>query len=331
MFREIQTPVLSPLAKRGRWVFRIGCEKTARFAFGWRSAFSAAIRAIRLAAALEAGEKVVEDAKSLPQALKRGHSSTDLVARLKSGLPKTCVNHSFSAVCLAAEVAKASFSEFPQTLAKKRESYSPARDERATLLPRHQFFSLLRKTEAAAIVEFAVALPLLIVLVVGIFDFGAAFNLKQELNNAVREGARFGAAQPTNDLSVAPPPSVSAIRNMVDSYLVTAHINDCGLSSALVSGNSLAWTYTASGSGCPGTLTLTINRGNPAATVTPPHPPYPNLQEIVNGSTINIPSTQVWISYPYQWHFNNVIQLLVPGATYTLGNIQRDATAVNMD
>ena len=61
--------------------------------------------------------------------------------------------------------------------------------------------SLLRGTDAAAIIEFAVALPLLVVLVVGIFDFGGAFNLKQELNNAAREGARFGAAQPTNDIS----------------------------------------------------------------------------------------------------------------------------------
>ena len=53
---------------------------------------------------------------------------------------------------------------------------------------------LLRDTNGAALIEFAVALPLLVVLVVGIFDFGGAFNLKQELNNAVREGARFGPA-----------------------------------------------------------------------------------------------------------------------------------------
>lgn len=192
---------------------------------------------------------------------------------------------------------------------------------------------LLRGTGAAAIIEFAVSLPLLIVLVVGIFDFGGAFNLKQELNNAVREAARFGANQPTNDLSISPPtPSVEAIRFLVDSYLQTAKINDCGLSSvSAVSGGALVWTYTASGGSCPGTLTLTINRGNPNAVVVAPHPPYPNLQETINGSAYFVPSTQVWISYPYQWHFNNVIQLLVPGANYTLTNIQSDATAANMD
>jgi hypothetical protein len=46
---------------------------------------------------------------------------------------------------------------------------------------------------------------------------------------------------------------------------------------------------------------------------------------------VNILCTTVNITYPYQWHFNNVIQLLAPGANYSLGNIPVDATAVNMD
>jgi Flp pilus assembly protein TadG len=179
----------------------------------------------------------------------------------------------------------------------------------------------LRSSEAAALIEFAVALPLLVVLIVGIFDFGGAFNLKQELSNAVREGARFGAAQPTNDVSGTAAPSVDAIRSLVDSYLQTARINDCGLSTAsqvFVSG--FTWTYTGSSS-CPagGAVTLTITRGGTT------------VQALVGGVTVNMLCTNVKISYPYQWHFNNVIQLLVPGANYTLGNIQSDATAVNMN
>jgi len=39
----------------------------------------------------------------------------------------------------------------------------------------------------------------------------------------------------------------------------------------------------------------------------------------------------VSITYPYQWHFNSVIQLLVPGANYTFSDLHSDATAVNMD
>jgi len=177
----------------------------------------------------------------------------------------------------------------------------------------------LRSTDAAALIEFAVSLPLLVVLVVGIFDFGGAFNLKQELSNAVREGALFGASQPTNDMSpnIAKPPSVDAIRFLVDSYLQTAHINDCGLSAATepAQGGGLVWVYNASGNGC--SLTLTISRGNSVQTTGTP--------------AVYLLCTTVHISYPYQWHFNNVIQLLVPGASYTLGNIQGNATAFNMN
>jgi Flp pilus assembly protein TadG len=179
--------------------------------------------------------------------------------------------------------------------------------------------SPLRDMDAAALVEFAVALPLLVVLVVGIFDFGGAFNLKQELNNAVREGALFGASQPSNDISpsIAKPPSVDAIRLLVDSYLTTAKINDCGLSGTAepAQGGGLLWVYNASGNGC--SLTLKIARGVTVQTGGAPQ--------------VNMLCTYVQIIYPYQWHFNNVIQLLVPGANYTLGNIQSDATAFNMN
>jgi Flp pilus assembly protein TadG len=181
--------------------------------------------------------------------------------------------------------------------------------------------SPFRDTEAAAIMEFAVALPLLVVLVVGIFDFGGAFNLKQELNNAAREGARFGAAQPTNDLGLAQPQSVNAVRYLVDSYLQTAHINDCGLglnsTSWALGGTNLDWHFSASGNGC--SMTMDVIRAVPS-TVT------------IGGTPVVMLCTTVQISYPYQWHFNNVIQLLVPGANYSvLGNIQSNATAVNMN
>jgi len=123
--------------------------------------------------------------------------------------------------------------------------------------------SPLREADAAAIIEFAVSLPLLVVLVVGIFDFGGAFNLKQELNNAAREGARFAATQPSNDLGLSvPPPSISAARFVVDSYLLTAGINDCGLStSTFALAGSYTWVFNARGNGC--SMTLRINRANP--------------------------------------------------------------------
>jgi hypothetical protein len=191
--------------------------------------------------------------------------------------------------------------------------------------------ALLLTSDGAAIVEFAVSLPFLIVLVVGIFDFGGAFNLKQELNNAVREGARFGAAQPTNDLctTCGAPPSVDAVRNLVDSYLQAARINDCGLAGAAIPGSGPPWAYTAS-SGCVGTLTLTIAKdavgglASPTCSLTMSN--YGGA-----GVTAYAPCTKVSIQYPYQWHFNNVIRLISPGSSFVLSTIQTNATVANQD
>jgi hypothetical protein len=183
-------------------------------------------------------------------------------------------------------------------------------------------------SEGVAILEFAVTLPFLLVLAIGIFDFGRAFDLKQKLNNTAREAARFGASSPTIDLPQsalsAAPASVIAIRDLVDFYLKRAKINDCGLASVgpPSSAPALIWTYTASGSGCPGggTLTLIIDRGNAA---------YPAN---IGGTAIDVVSTHVTISYPYSWQFNRVISFMVAGST--VGGpalITADAVVANLD
>src|SRR5215468_10528740 len=88
---------------------------------------------------------------------------------------------------------------------------------------------ILKGDRGAQILEFALVLPLLVVFVVAIYDFGQAFNVKEKLNFAAKDGARFGAAQPTNDLTQTAPVSVTAIRDLVDADLINAGINDCGL------------------------------------------------------------------------------------------------------
>jgi len=185
--------------------------------------------------------------------------------------------------------------------------------------------SALHSTEASQLLEFAVALPLLMVFVVGIFDFGDAFNLKQKLNNAVREGARFASSLPTNDLSQVgacnAPTSVCAIRDLVDSHLLAGRINDCSLStqSPTWSAATMTGTYSASGNGCPGTLTLKVEREY-------------SFQTVIDGTTFDVVSTRVSLSYPYRWHFNRVIQFVAPGASYAgVTQISTDAIVSNMD
>jgi Flp pilus assembly protein TadG len=198
---------------------------------------------------------------------------------------------------------------------------------------------VLCSAQASSLAEFAISLPLLVVLVVGIFDFGGAFNQKQELNTAVREGARFGASQPTNDLVAgSAPPSINAIRYLVDTYLLNSNINDCGLgASGLVSNSGPPWTYTAQ-TGCPSPgLTLTIYKdpefGAPNPTPTCGLPTSAGTYGFPNPlqKSPYVACTKVLISYPYQWHFNSVIQVLVPGSTIALTQIQTNATVPNMN
>lgn len=176
----------------------------------------------------------------------------------------------------------------------------------------------LQDSEAAQIVELAISLPLLLVFVVGIYDFGQAFNLKEKLNFAARDAARFASTQPTSDLSQSSPLSVVAIRDLVDADLIAEGVNDCGLG-AIASAGTLIWTATGT---CPNsaTFTLTIDRG----VVVPPAPGAAQpVQQI---------STHIDLQYPYQWQYGNVIGLLAPGATSPgITVIDTDSLAANQD
>jgi Flp pilus assembly protein TadG len=150
---------------------------------------------------------------------------------------------------------------------------------------------------ASQIAEFAVSLPLLVLFVVGIFDFSGAVTLKQKLTNAAREGARVAAADPANDLvNTTPlPVSVADAWQVVDNYLVSEKINDCQLGTAVPSGGNLIWTYTAScpGGGSSNALVLTINRGCVTA-------------KTVGQNTTYVVNSCVTLSYPYTWKFGGV-------------------------
>ena len=53
----------------------------------------------------------------------------------------------------------------------------------------------LRGDDGAAAVEFALVVPLLLVLVFGIIDFGILFGQNLSLNNAARDAGRFGVVR----------------------------------------------------------------------------------------------------------------------------------------
>ncbi len=179
----------------------------------------------------------------------------------------------------------------------------------------------VRSSAGAQLVEFALSLPLLLVMVVGILDFGQAFNLKQKLNNAAREGARFAIEEPCADCTKAAPSTTQAIENSIVNYLKNAGVNVCGLTGTTVPTTGpqpfASWTFT-SPSACPGTttnFTIEIDRGNTFLDS--------------NGATVT--SSQVIINSPYAWTFNRIIALLVPSSTYqAVTTISSDATMQNL-
>jgi len=166
-------------------------------------------------------------------------------------------------------------------------------------------------SEGSALVEFAIALPLLVVFVVGIYDFGGAFNEKQKIEQAAQEGAIVAGAQPMSDIynGNADPASLHAVVNAVFNSLQGSNVLSggtlCNAPGVAAPNAGVSWTYTISG--CPDTLIVTINRGVINANCN---------QASANGQPIACVGTSVTVQYPYQWRFNSVIQVLLPGAQY---------------
>jgi Flp pilus assembly protein TadG len=185
-------------------------------------------------------------------------------------------------------------------------------------IPHRSTLSLLRDVRGSAILEFAIVLPLLMVFIVGIFDFSGAFNQKQKIEQAAQEGAIIAGAQPMSDID-----PLTSGTNGPDSLLpvVTAVFNSLAGSGVLPtgtcvppgtathSGSNLKWTYKILG--CPDDLVIVIDRGwvSPSA------------------STAAAVGTTVKVTYPYHWRFNRVIQLLFPGPSGYAATTQVTETA----
>lgn len=176
------------------------------------------------------------------------------------------------------------------------------------------------RTEGSALLEFSIALPLLVVFVVGIYDFSGAFNQKQKIEQAAQGGAIFAGAQQMSDIqpSNANPDSLQAVAAAVFSSLAgsgvlpNANQGTCAPPGTASGPAGLAWTYTISG--CSGAY------------------PADNLIIVINRASVSagapaVVSTVVTVTYPYHWlGFNRVIQLLVPGANYTDPLLTESAT-----
>ena len=147
--------------------------------------------------------------------------------------------------------------------------------------------------EGSELVEFALVLPLLMILAVGIADLSNAFILRDKLTSAAREGARIAIAQPDEDLTQPSPATVRWVRDAILNYLDGAGVAVPlpGAAPACTGGAvTFLWTCSLNNGG-----TITIERGVP----------------VPNGAGLVI-STRVTVAYPYEWSFSRIAALLGP-------------------
>ena len=102
---------------------------------------------------------------------------------------------------------------------------------------------LHRSESGAAAVEFALLLPLLMMIVFGIIEFGLALYQQAILTNASREGARLGIVQSV------PAITSGQINATIDNYLAAANINPGNVGRTIVAGGV---------TGTPVQVTLTL-------------------------------------------------------------------------
>lgn len=164
-----------------------------------------------------------------------------------------------------------------------------------------RWLQAVSETGGAMLLEFALSLPFLLAFVVGVVQFGGAFNLKQKMANAAREGARVMISNPLADQNCQSSNcSAQAAAQAVANYMTNNGVDSsCIDPSTPTSTGTGTWTYT-----CGNGTSVTINHLYSYATS------VGNLQT----------GTKVTVTYPYSWFLNNVIKLLVPGSNLVLPN-----------
>ena len=77
----------------------------------------------------------------------------------------------------------------------------------------------------AAAVEFAILLPVLLLILIGIMEFGRAFNVQITASNAAREGARYAAIHYADTSGFTLGKAITVVRNAAPTLPLTTVIN----------------------------------------------------------------------------------------------------------
>lgn len=112
--------------------------------------------------------------------------------------------------------------------------------------------------KGGALIEFAIVLPILVVLSLGTADYGGAVNLATKLNNAARAGAQYGLAHPADTCGIVAAVT-GATNDSTTGMTVNVFQGPTTSSSAAISGCSnatapVAYYCTCSDSGSTATV-----------------------------------------------------------------------------
>lgn len=126
-----------------------------------------------------------------------------------------------------------------------------------------------RRSRGQSLVEFALVVPVFLMIAFGTIDFGLAFDSSLTITNAAREGARYGVTDPTT----------SAIQARVRE--VAGRLNDSRLAVSVS-------CRTAAGAACAGGMAGAVSGTTLVVTV---NYSYSMLTPIAFGTTIPLSST----------------------------------------
>ena len=186
----------------------------------------------------------------------------------------------------------------------------------------------LRRDRGMQLLEFAMVLPFLLVLSAGVMDFAQAWNARQILANAARDGARLGSSLPSSDLTDTDPGSIQQICQQVANYLHSENIklSFMGISgttsSAITTGCSspatVANSACAAGSGCvPSAWTYYTTTNGVTYGLKIERTVQVPLTGTSCGTLVTcLSETRVTLKYPYNWGmgFDYIVNMFGPSS-----------------
>jgi Flp pilus assembly protein TadG len=117
----------------------------------------------------------------------------------------------------------------------------------------------IRECDGAAAVEFAICGSVLIMLLLGIVEFGFIYFQKAAITNASREGARYGVTYQTdtNGIRLAPASYPKTIETVVTDYLTKSGVPASSYTISVADDPLNTGGYTAGTTGKPIVVTVT--------------------------------------------------------------------------